>query len=145
MNRALVFLVTALLALPMAVPALAATVMSLGVYLWNSPDEDPVKAQFLSIAEGNAEIEVDGPDGTKSDSRKATPDEIAQLTAAVKEQISTLSMDAAPQPTGAYITVDWHFSNDTGYADGSKTFALDAVPASILTLQQTAFGATFAK
>ena len=145
MHRAFVFLVTALLAAPMAAPALANTAMSIGVYLWNSPDEDPVKAQFLSISDGNAELEIDGPDGRKSDSRPATPDEIAQLTAAVKEQMTALSMDTVPQPTGGYVTVDWHFSTDTGYADGSTTFALDAVPAVILTLQKTAFGATFAK
>ncbi|MBI1217829.1 MAG: hypothetical protein GC186_04700 [Rhodobacteraceae bacterium] len=145
MRRSVVLLSAALLTLPMAAPVLADTAMSIGVYLWNSPDEDPVKAQFLSIADGNAETEIDGPDGTKSGSHKATPDESAQLTAAVKEQMAALSLDAKPQPAGGYVTVDWHFSTDTGYADGSTTFALDAVPASILTLQQTAFGATFAK
>jgi hypothetical protein len=145
MRRSLALASVALLALPIAHPALADTAMSIGVYLWHSPDEDPVKAQFLSIADGNAETEIDGPEGTKSDSHKATPDEITQLTAAVKEQMSALSMDTKPQPAGGYVTVDWHFSTDTSYADGSTTFALDGVPASILTLQQTAFGATFAK
>lgn len=145
MRRSVICLSVALLSLPFAAPVLADTAMSIGVYLWNSPDEDPVKAQFLSIADGNAETEVDGPEGTKSDSHKATPDETAQLTAAVQEQMTGLSMEAKPQPTGGYVTVDWHFSTDTGYADGSTTYALDAVPATIQTLQKTAFGATFTK
>ena len=134
-----------LLALPVAAPALADNAMSLGIYLWTNPDGDPVRAQFLSIADGTAEIEVDGPEGTKNDTHAASADETALLTAAVKEQMSSLSMTAKPQPQGSYVTVDWHFSTDTGYADGSTTYALDAVPASVLALQKAAFGATFQK
>ena len=134
-----------LLALPVAAPALADGAMSLGIYLWNTPDGDPVRAQFLSIADGTAEIEVDGPEGTKNDTHTATPEETALLTAAVKEQMSSLSMVAKPQPPGPYVTVDWHFSTDTGYADGSTAYPLDAVPASVVALQKTAFGAAFAK
>ncbi len=134
-----------LLALPVAAPVLADNAMSLGIYLWTNPDSDPVRAQFLSIADGTAEIEVDGPEGTRNDSHPATPEETALLTAAVKEQMSSLSMTAKPQPTGTYVTVDWHFSTDTGYADGSTSYPLDAVPASVLALQKAAFGANFPK
>lgn len=134
-----------LAALLLAGPALADNAMSVGVYLWTSPDQDPVRAQFLSVADNTSEIEIDGPEGTKSDSHPTTDEEKALLTAAVKDQMSTLSMDAKPQPTGPYVTVDWHFSTDTGYADGSTTFTLDAVPASVLALQKAAFGGGFAK
>lgn len=143
MRRSLTLAAAALLALPVAAPALADNAMSVGVYLWTSPDQDPVRAQFLSIADNSSEIEVDGPEGTKSDSHTSTDQEKSLLTAAVKDQMSTLSMEAKPQPTGPYVTVDWHFSTDTGYADGSTTYALDAVPASVLALQKAAFGAVF--
>lgn len=145
MRRIFTLATTLLLALPPAVPALADSAMSIGVYLWTSPDSDPVRAQFLSVAGNTAEIEIDGPEGTKSDSHPATAEERAQLTAAVKEQMANLSLEAKPQPSGPYVTVDWHFSTDTGYADGSTTYPLDAVPASVLTLQKTAFGATYQK
>jgi hypothetical protein len=133
------------IALCAPVVAMADTAMSLGVYLWVDADHDPVKAQFISVANGTSETEIDGPDGSKSDSHPTTPDELRLLTATIKEQMAAMSMERKAAPTGGYITVDWHYSTDTGYADGSTTFALDAVPASVQALQMAAFGATLAK
>lgn len=141
MRRILVALAACLI----ATQALADSAMSLGVYLWNAPDQDPVKAQFISIADKSTETEVDGPDGTKSDSHPTTDAERALLTAAVKDQMSSLTMDGKPQPAGPYVTVDWHFTTDTGYADGSTAFPIDGVPAAVLALQKAAFGATYQK
>ncbi|TMV78464.1 hypothetical protein FGG78_26545 [Thioclava sp. BHET1] len=132
-----------LLLLAGAGSALADSAMSLGVYYWTDPQGDPVRTQFLSIAGDQAEIEIDGPEGSKSDSRKATPAEAALLRAAVQEQISTLSLTGAEPPQGAYVTVDWHFTTDSGYGDGSMTYPLDQVPAAVLALQKTAFGGVY--
>ncbi len=126
-----------------AQPAQSATALSLGVYLWNDPQAEPIHAQFISVAEQQAEIEIDSPDGTKSNSRTASPKEMALLTAAVQDEISRLSLKEAPQPATPYITVDWHFSNKTGYADGSATYALDKVPPAVIALQKETFGGTF--
>ncbi len=146
MRQMTYFALCLILALPLrAEVARADDTMSLGIYLWTDPDHDPVRAQFLSIAAKNSEIEIDGPDGTKSDSHPTTADEQAQMLAALKEQIATLSLTSKPAPTGPYVTVDWHYSTDLGYADGSTIYALDAIPATVLTLQKTAFGASYEK
>lgn len=125
--------------------AYAETAMSLGVYLWNSPDEEPVRAQFISIAGGDAEIEIDGPEGTKSQSHPATEQEQKLLTAALKDRMAALTMTQTLRPVGPYITVDWHFSTDTGYSDGSETYALDGIPAAVVALEKAAFGGTLSK
>jgi hypothetical protein len=131
--------------LPAARPALADTGMSLGVYLWNRPDEEPVRAQFISIAGGDTEIEIDSPKGTKTDSHPATEQEQTLLSAALKDRMAALAMTQTLRPAGPYITVEWHFSTDTGYIDSSETYALDAVPAAVVALEKAVFGGTLAK
>lgn len=144
MMRALVVTLALLVALPAARPALAQSAMSMGIYLWTNPAAEPVRTQFLSIAGPSAEVEIDGPEGSNAISRTATLAETALLRTAIEGQMKALSLAELPQPATPYVTVEWHYSTPTGYADGAVNYAPDKVPAAVLALQQAAFGATFA-
>lgn len=134
------FAAVLLLALPAARIAHADSAISLGVYLWNDPDQEPVKAQFVSLSNGDTEIEIDGPDGSKSLSHPTTAQERKLLTAAVQDRMKALSMDDTLRPAPPYITVDWHFSTNAGYVDSSASYPLDAVPADVVALEKAVFG-----
>lgn len=134
----------AALALAIARPALAAGTMSMGVYLWTDPSAEPVRAQFISVTGNSAEVEIDGPQGSKALSRPTTPAEKKLLTAAIEGQMKALSLTPPAQPAPPYVTVEWHFSTTTGYSDGATNYAPDKVPAAVLALQKMAFGTTYA-
>ncbi|MDE3122936.1 MAG: hypothetical protein KGK00_14275 [Paracoccaceae bacterium] len=144
MRRTVLLTTACLAALTLAHPALAQSAMSMGVYLWTNPAAEPVRTQFLSIAGTSAEVEIDGPEGSNAISRSATPTETALLKTAIEGQMKALTLTERPQPATPYVTVEWHFSTPTGYADGAVNYAPDKVPAAVLALQQAAFGATFA-
>ena len=123
--------------------AQAETVLTLGVYLWADSDSEPVRAQYMSIASGVAETETDGPAGYKSASRPVTADETRLMEAAIRDRMAALTLDASPKIAPPFVTVEWHFSHETGYAEGIGTYKLSEIPTAVLTFQKAAFGATY--
>lgn len=143
MTRAALLTAALLIALPFARPAQAQGAMSIGINLWTNPAAEPLRAQFLSVAGPSAEVEIDGPEGSNAVSRPAKAAETTLLKTAIEGQMKALTLTEAPEPKPPYVTVEWHFSTPTGYADGAMNYALDKVPPAVLALQQAAFGATY--
>lgn len=131
----------ATLALPAA--AQAGRVVTLGIYLWQSEDGGPAQAQYLSIAEGKTETEVTGPEGYKTDTHDSTPEEVKLVETAIEGRMKALSMSDQPKLPTPYVTVEWHFSQDSGYAEGIAAYPLKDVPESIRAVQKQVFGAEY--
>lgn len=139
-------LAAALLACLMLTPlaARAETVLTLGVYLWTSSDSEPVRAQYMSIASGVAEAETDGPEGYNSTSRPVTDKELSLMQAAIRDRMKALTLEPQKPVSPPFVTVEWHFSDEMGYAEGIGTYPLDQVPAAVQAFQEEAFGKSYA-
>lgn len=131
----------AALVLPAA--AQAGRVLTLGIYLWNSEGGAPAQAQYLSIAEGKTETEVTGPAGYRSDTHETTPAEVKLVEAAIEGRMKALTLDTQPKLPTPYVTVEWHFSQDSGYAEGIAAYPLKDVPDTIRAVQKQVFGAEY--
>lgn len=128
-----------------ALPAASQTVLTLGVYLWTSTEADPARAQYMSVADGVADIETDGPEGVKSDSRPVGTEELALMQAAIRDRIAALSLDDAPAVPVPFVTVEWHFTNENSYGEGLATYPVDGVPAAVLAFQKAVFGDVYTR
>lgn len=133
------------LLLPLCAPlaAHAERVLTLGIYLWSTDDSGPVKAQYLSIAAGTTETEIEGPGGYKSQSHPATPEETKLVEDAIEGRMKALSLTQPPQPKAPYVTVEWHVSHETGYAEGIAAYPLAEVPQTVEAVQKAVFGETY--
>jgi hypothetical protein len=134
----------ALLALSLAVvPPLAAMAqdgMSIATYLWLDTSGDP--AAYRSIASDAGTLYLDlfaGSDETTSD-RPATEADIAAMTAALKAQLTSVTLDATDPPQAPYITIEWGFSDVSGSVNVVQSYAPDALPPAIAALQTAYFG-----
>ncbi|MFC2967496.1 hypothetical protein [Acidimangrovimonas pyrenivorans] len=123
--------------------ARAETVLTLGIYLWTGSDSEPVRAQYMSIASGVAEAETDGPEGYNSTSRPVTDKELSLMKAAIRGRMTALTLEPKKPVDPPFVTVEWHFSDEMGYAEGIGTYPLDQVPAAVQAFQQEAFGKSY--
>ncbi|WP_102223597.1 hypothetical protein [Acidimangrovimonas sediminis] len=136
----------AALAVGLALPAAARAgrVLTLGIYLWtHGEDGAPTQSQYLSIAEGKTEVETDGKAGYKTATHATTEAESKLVDAAILDRMKALTLDQAPKLAMPYVTVEWHFSQDTGYAEGIAAYKMADLPKTIEAVQRQIFGATF--
>lgn len=131
------------LALCVPLAARAGSAMTMGIYLWKTDGDSPTKLQYLSVADGKTEYETDGNAGIKSQTHATTDAETKLIEAAIDSRMKALTLQPPPAPKLPYVVVEWTFTKDSTFTEGSARYPLASVPPSVVEVQKQLFGATY--